>query len=333
LSIAGRYRLTSRLDRGGLAEVWEAEDTELDRPVAVKILHTRPDVTPSLAEAFHAEAQVEAALTHPNIDEVYDGGHDGSLTYVVTELLSGRTLREMLDLEGVFSWQATASVGRQIGEALAYAHALGYAHGTLSPERIMFSPDGHATALAFGVACRGLCEKPPAPDLDTRALGGVMYEMLTGSSPFDARPAEQPDHEPWPRAVRAAAPATPAELEHIVMRAISPDPRERYSTAAELVADLDRFLAPPDRRWIWWTAAVLAVVAAALATWFFTSARTVVIPDVTGKTTAEASAILGKAGLKLVVTGQAASSAVPTAAVVAENPAAGQNVRRGARSG
>jgi serine/threonine-protein kinase len=316
-----------------MGEVWEAEDVELRRSVAIKLLVTPLQADPSLAENFRSEARVEAALKHPNIAEVLDWGHDGSTTYVVTELLGGRTLRDVLDLEGPAPWQLTARVGLQIAGALAYAHAAGYAHGTLSAERIMLSPDGHATLLGFGIACRGFCESPPSADADAYALGGVLYEMLTGASPFEARPAELPDNEPWPRPVRAIAPETPRRLGEIVMRSVSPDPAERYATAADLEADLARFLSPPDHRWIWLTAAVFAVIAAVLLTLALTAVRTIVVPDVTGRTTTEAAAILARAGLRLVVTGQAPSSDVATKTIVAENPGAGQRVRRGTQIG
>jgi len=332
--VAGRYKLEARLDTGGRAEVWEAIDNELERGVAVKILRPSPgeDESTSLEE-FRQEAQAEAMLKHPNIVEVYDWGHDGNLVYVVMELLEGQTVAEALNTQGPRPWPLVLSVGRQIASALAYAHQAGIAHGTVSADRIVVGPDGHATVIAFGLRCRGVCEVPPTPDSDTYALGGVLYEMLTGASPFAAAPAEHPEHLPWPRPVAQIAHDAPHELDRIVMKAIAPDPAERYLTAAELQADLDDLAAPKRRLWLWLALAVLAVAATALGTWYFSSQQKVVVPFVVGKSTSEASALFGQAGLKLVVSGRAASTSVATDTIVSESPAGGLRVRKGAQVG
>lgn len=108
--IAGRYRLDARLDAGGRAEVWRAVDEELKRPVAVKILVTPEGGDPAFLERFRDESQVEARLKHPNVVEVSDWGHDGDVNYIVMELLTGRTFRQMLDAEGPVPWQKTLSI-------------------------------------------------------------------------------------------------------------------------------------------------------------------------------------------------------------------------------
>lgn len=331
--IAGKYRLEARLDAGGVAQVWKALDEELKRDVALKILVTSEGAEPTFLDAFRAEAQAEAALKHPSIVEVFDWGHDGRANYIVMELLEGSTLRHSLDTAGPLQWPTVLSMGRQVASALAYAHHDGFAHGNLDPNMIMADSGGHSTVLGFGVSCRGECETPPSPDVDTYALGGVMYEALTGRSPFVARPAELPANQPWPQPLRDAVPGAPHEFDRIVMRAIAPDPRERYTSAAELQADLDALARPKSRAWLWTLLAVLAVLIAAFATWFLATQQKVVVPDVAGRTTFEATSILNSAGLKLVVAGQSASTAVATDTVVSETPGAGQRVRKGSEVG
>ncbi|HEY5540112.1 MAG TPA: PASTA domain-containing protein [Coriobacteriia bacterium] len=331
--IARRYRLENRLDMGGRAQVWEATDQELQRSVAAKVLVTPSGGDPAFIEAFRAEAQAEAALKHPGIVEVFDWGHDGDLNYIVMEMLSGHTVQQALESQGPFAWQQVVSVGRQVSSALAYAHSEGIAHGLISAERIVLAPDGNATTIGFGLRCRGGCEAPASPDADTFALGGVLYEMLTGASPFGAPPAEHPADQPWPTPVRHAVPEAPHELDRIVMKSISPDPAERYRTAAELEADLDALARPKSRAWLWITLAVLAVALAAFATWFVATQQKVVVPNVIGKSAVEATSLLDSAGLKLVVAGQEPSSVVATATIASESPGAGLRVRKGSQVG
>jgi serine/threonine-protein kinase len=328
--IAGRYELQSRLDAGGNAQVWAATDEELQRQVAIKILVTPEGGDPSFVDAFRAEAQAEAGLKHPGIVEVFDWGHEGNLNYIVMDLLAGRTVRDALMSTGPIAWEQVVSVGRQISSALAYAHHADIAHGHVSAERIVLGADGRATAIGFGLRCRGGCEIAASPDADTFALGGVLYEMLTGASPFGAAPAGHPANQPWPASPKQSVPGAPHELDRIVMKAISPDPAQRYHTAAELEADLDALAKPKSRAWLWWLLAVLAILFAAGVTWYFSSQQKVVVPDVAGKTQSEAATTLGNVGFKLVVSGQQASSTVPTGTVVSENPPAGTAVRKGA---
>ena len=327
--IAGRYQMETRLDSGGNAEVWRATDQELQREVAVKVLVTPPGGDPAFIEAFRTEAQIEAGLKHPSIVEVFDWGHDGAMNYIVMELLSGYTVQQHLDGEGPSAAPIVLGVGRQVASALAYAHQVGVAHGTVSPRTIMVRSDGHATVIGFGLWCRGTCEAPPTPDTDTYMLGGVLYEMLSGASPFGPRPISVAEDQPWPQPVHKLAPDTPHELDRVVMKAISPDAAQRYTSAAELEADLDAIAKPKSRAWLWILLAVLAVILAAAGTWFFVSQQKVVVPDVTGKTQAEANTALSSVGLKMVVTGNQPSASVAAGSVTSETPAPGQSIRKG----
>lgn len=331
--IAGRYRLDARLDAGGRAEVWRAVDEELKRPVAVKILVTPEGGDPAFLERFRDEAQVEARLKHPNVVEVSDWGHDGDVNYIVMELLTGRTFRQMLDAEGPVPWQKTLSIARQAAAALAYAHHEGTAHGNVNPHTIIVGADGHATVIAFGLWCRENCENPPVPDADTFALGSVIYEALTGSSPFGAPPAEAPKDHPWPAPPGKLVADVPDEFDRIVMKAIAPEPSQRYQTAAELQADLDALAAPKRHTGLWIALAALLLLLIAAGIVYAVTQQRVTVPDVVGKSSAEASSTLSSAGLKKVVVGNQASTTVPTESVVSQDPVAGAKARKGSEIG
>ena len=330
--VAGRYRLEERLDSGGRAQVWRALDQELNRPVAVKILLTPEGGDPSFVELFRAEAQLEARLKHPGVVEVFDWGHDGYANYVVMDLLEGTTISRLL-ADGPLPPDRVLTVGRQAAAALAYAHAEDVAHGAVGPDHVMVAPDGNTTLIDFGLQCRGVCEYPAAPDSDTYALGALLYEMLVGASPTGPRPIDLPENEAWPEHPRKLSSDVPPELDHIVMKAISPNPADRYQTAAELQAALDKLAKPKSRAWLWALLALVAVVVVAAAVWFFSSQIKVVVPDVIGTTQAQAQATLSASGFTMVVAGQSPSLDVLAGSIVSENPSAGTEVRSGSQVG
>ena len=331
--IAGRYRLDARLDAGGRAEVWRAVDEELKRPVAVKILVTPQDGDPAFLDRFREEAQAEARLKHPNIVEVFDWGHDGDVNFIVMQVLTGQTVRRLVDADGAVPWERTLSIGRQAAAAIAYAHHEGIAHGNVNMHTIMVAPDGHATMIAFGLWCRQNCENPPAPDADTFALGGVVYEALTGASPFGAPPEQAPKNHPWPAPPSDLVDGIPSEFDRIVMKAIAPEPAARYVAAAELQADLDALATPKRRTGLWIALAALLLILIGLGAAYALSRQTVTVPDVTNQTSAEASSTLAIAGLRMVVTGNQSSTSVTSGSVISQDPAGGTQARKGAEVG
>jgi beta-lactam-binding protein with PASTA domain len=335
--IAGRYQLENRLDVSGRAQVWSASDQELGRKVAVKVLLSSESSDPSFLEEFRAEAQLEARLKHPGIVEVYDWGQEGDANYVVTELLEGQTAERLLD-NGPMLPDRVVTLGRQVASALAYAHGEGIAHGSVGPDHVMVAPGGRTVSLfGFGLQCRGACERPAVPDADTYSLGILLYEALVGASPTGPRPATLPENREWPERPHKLNSDISRDLDQVVMRAISPNPAERYQTAAELQAALDGLIAAPagkpSRTWLWALLAVLAVLAVLAGAWFFIAQARVTVPDVTRMPIAEAEAALSSAGLQMVVTGQVTSTELPAGVVVSENPAAGVKVRRGSEVG
>ncbi len=262
--LGGRYQITGLIAAGGMAEVYEAHDTVLDRRVAVKILHATYGADSEFVERFRREAMSAGRLNHPNIVQVYDWGRsDDGAAYMVMELVRGKTLRQILTDRGALPLPAAAAIAEQIGRALEVARRAGIVHRDIKPENILMSPDGHAKVADFGVA-RALAESRAtqagmvlgtasylAPEQveghpgdhrsDLYALGTMLFEMCTGTTPFRGdnpvvvayrRVAED---VPALRSVRIDA---PQELENVVSRATARNPSERYQTAADMAAAL-----------------------------------------------------------------------------------------------
>jgi serine/threonine protein kinase len=262
-----------------MGEVYLAEDSLLNRKIAIKILPAQFTTDAARLRRFEQEAKAASALNHPNIITIHEIGEARGLRFIATEFIDGQTLRERL-LAGKLPLKAALDIARQIAEALAAAHEARIIHRDIKPENIMLRRDGYVKVLDFGLAKlteeregkwesgrmgdedRSLPlsrsgalmgavnymspEQARGADVDQRSdlfsLGVVLYEMLAGKAPFAGEsPAE----------VRAAifnqeppplAPAeTPKELQRIVNRALSKDPERRYQSASEMLGDLRRF--------------------------------------------------------------------------------------------
>ena len=148
--IAGRYRLEHRLGAGGMSEVWAAQDLELDRTVAVKLL--APDADPA---RFEREARAAAALSHPNISALYDYGQDGPRRYMVLEYLPGGSLEDRLAPGGPLPDTETQRIALEVAAGLAHAHDRGLVHRDLKPSNILFDGEGRAKIADFGIARLG----------------------------------------------------------------------------------------------------------------------------------------------------------------------------------
>jgi len=286
-AIADRYTLERELGRGGMAVVYLARDVRHDRSVAVKVL--RPELAASLgAERFLREIQIAAKLTHPNILPLHDSGEaDGTLFYVMP-FIEGESLRDRLRREKQLSIDDALQVTREVGDALSYAHSLGVVHRDIKPENILFAA-GHAVVADFGIARAvseaggesltetGLAVGTPAymspeqatatKDIDARSdvysLGCVLYEMLSGETPYSAPTPmammAKKLSEPLPR-VSVVREAVPPGVEAALSKSLARTPADRYRTAAEFIAALERPAAAawvPRRR-----SARLAIVAA-----------------------------------------------------------------------
>ena len=260
--LRGRYRLLTPIARGGMAEVWEAEDEILTRRVAVKLLLPGLAVDPDLRTRFQREAISAARLAHPNVVAIYDTGEEDDTPFIVMELVRGRTLRDLLDQRGALPASAAVAIGSQVCDALCAAHDAGIVHRDIKPGNVLLAaPDDRVKVADFGIARAAAGDgadltKPGvlmgtarylAPEqvhgepvdarTDVYALGVVLYEMLVGRPPFtaDSELATAMAHvsaEPLrPRHARAGIPRS---LETIVLRALAKDPADRYESAADL---------------------------------------------------------------------------------------------------
>lgn len=266
----GKYELRERLGRGGMAEVYKAYHATLDRFVALKILHPFLGEDPEFKDRFEREARNVARLRHPNIVQVYDFEFDPrrELFYMVMEYIDGPTLRTRLMQMGfrgeVFPTSEAVRVTTAVGQALAYAHSRGMVHRDIKPANIMLDADERVVLTDFGIArimhspnvtASGAMVGTPAymaPEQglgqsgdhrsDVYSLGIVLYQMVTGTVPFDA---ETPVaivlkhvNEPLP-APSIYAPDISPVLEHILYKALAKVPEDRYQSVQEFVTHLN----------------------------------------------------------------------------------------------
>jgi eukaryotic-like serine/threonine-protein kinase len=266
--LADRYEVGRLLGTGGMAEVYEGRDRLLARRVAIKVLLGELGQDPSFLARFKREAQAAASLSHPNVVAVYDTGVQDSTHFIVMEYVEGRTLRDLLRIGGPPPPERAALIAADVCNALAAAHARGLIHRDVKPANVMLTPDGTVKVMDFGIARATSSdtitqthavigtaqyispEQVEGREVDARSdlysLGCLLYEMLTGRVPFAG---ESPvsiayrhvREDPVPP--RRINPRIPPALEAITLRAMAKHPANRYQTAAELRADLERALA------------------------------------------------------------------------------------------
>ena len=262
--LADRYRLRGSIGQGGMADVQRAHDEQLDREVAVKILHARYADDPNFLLRFRREAQSAASLNHPNIVSVYDAGETDGRPFIVMELVRGRSLRQLTRTERITAGRGTEIVG-DAALALNYAHEHGLIHRDIKPGNILISHDGEVkvtdfgiaravnaetiteTAAVFGTAAYVSPEQAQGDTVDRRtdvySLGCVLYELLAGQQPFHADSpvalAYQHVSAMPPVPSELSDEATP-ELDAITLKAMAKNRDDRYQTAREFNADLER---------------------------------------------------------------------------------------------
>ncbi len=259
-----RYVIKRKLGSGGMADVYLAEDQELGRQVALKLLNDRHASDEQFVERFRREAQSAAGLNHPSIVSIFDRGYAESTYYIAMEFLDGRTLKELLIRNGPTPVPIAIDYARQILGALSFAHRNGIVHRDIKPHNIIVGSDGRLKVTDFGIARSGASQMteagsivgtaqylspeqargaPVDPRSDLYSLGIVLYEMLTGHVPFTGdTPVEiaMKHLSQVPEPPSKLRPDVPHDLDAIVMRALAKDPDQRYESAEEMDADLAR---------------------------------------------------------------------------------------------
>lgn len=272
LRLAERYELVSLIATGGMAQVWQATDTVLGRPVAAKILHPHLATDRGFLIRFRREAVAAARLSHPGIVSIYDTVSQPGIEVIVMELVDGQTLRTQLDVQGVLSIPEAVDLGTQVADALSNAHAAGIVHRDIKPSNILMCQDERIMVTDFGIAKAGedtdltvtgtllgtakylspeqVRGDASDPRSDLYSLGIVLYEVLTGRPPFkadtDAATALARLQKPVPR-IRHINPELPQELDDLVAKLMARESADRPARASDVRVALSgmRFEATP----------------------------------------------------------------------------------------
>lgn len=268
ITLGGRYDMLEKIGAGGMATVYKAKDTLLNRFVAIKILRESLDDEKSVVSSFIKEAQSSASLVHNNIVSVYDVGEEDELNYMVMEYVDGITLKEYIKENGALPWQEACDFAIQIGQGINEAHSISIIHRDIKPQNILMTKDKTLKVTDFGIA-RAMAgettvvggsalgsvhyispEQARGGFTDVRSdiysLGIVLYEMLTGKVPFDGDTAVSValmHLEKEPVNVKCVNMDIPTDLAYVTMKAIAKEPGNRYQNVQELVNDLHAVLA------------------------------------------------------------------------------------------
>ena len=263
--LGDRYQILELIGHGGMAVVYKALDTRLSRNVAVKIMRDELADDVEFKARFASESHAIAMLSHPNIVAVYDVSQNDDLEYIVMELINGITLRQYMSKKGQISWMEVLHFSKQIASAISHAHQHGIIHRDIKPQNIMLLKDGTIKVADFGIAALeneinihseqaiGSLNYT-APEVakgeyidgrcDIYSLGISMYEMLCGCKPYEAEtPADiiVKSNLDTIVPINSIVSEVPAELDEIVYKAMEPYILDRYSSARELLEDLELF--------------------------------------------------------------------------------------------
>ncbi len=262
-----RYRVARSIARGGMAEVFLATDTRLDRSIAIKVMHEELSSNTAFLSRFEREARAMAGLNHPNMVQVYDYGVESGAPYIIMEFVKGKTLRDLLRDQGIPQPQRAAEVVADVAGALQFAHDHGVVHRDVKPANIMVDTEGIVKVTDFGIAQAGddeahltqvgtvvgtaayfSPEQAQGNIADARSdvysMGTVLYELICGKPPFEGETSwaiayKHVNEAPTlPSQIR---PGIPHPLEAVAMRAMAKDPAMRYQSAGDMQADLLRF--------------------------------------------------------------------------------------------
>ena len=261
--IANRYQLLESVGQGGMADVYKAMDTILNRIVAIKILRGELADDPMTLLRFQREASAASKLSHPNVVDVYDVGESEGRHYIVMEYVRGRTLKQLIAQRGALHLDEAVDIMLQLTSAVAMAHEKHIIHRDIKPQNVLVKDDGTVKITDFGIAvAHGSVQltqhhtvmgsahylapettrgEAPTEAVDIYALGIVFYELLSGSVPFQgSNPTEiavKHLRDPMPY-IRDFNPTIPQSVENIILKATAKKVSERYATVVEMREDL-----------------------------------------------------------------------------------------------
>lgn len=265
--LANRYRIGERIGGGGMALVYRAEDLQLGRDVAIKVLRGQFGSDEDFIRRFRREAQNAASLSHPNVVQIFDVGQEDDLYYIVMELVEGKTLKEMIQRHGPLLPAEAARIAMEILSALAHAHNHRIVHRDVKPHNILIARDGRVKVTDFGIARVTTTDtvthsgsimgsahyfspeqangQPTGEKSDIYSMGIVLYEMVTGVLPFQGdSPITVALKHIRERVVPPSQlnPEVPVELEEVILRALEKEPEDRFASADEMRQALHKFI-------------------------------------------------------------------------------------------
>lgn len=356
----GRYRVDARIAVGGMATVYRAVDTRLDRELALKVMHPSLATDAGFVQRFIREAKSVARLSHPNVVGVFDQGTDGAYVYLAMEYVAGCTLRDVLRERGALRPRAALDVLEPVLAALGAAHRAGFVHRDIKPENVLIGDDGRVKVADFGLvravgshtstsgallgtvsylAPEQIEDGACGTRTDVYACGVVLYEMLTGAKPHSGDTAAQVLyrhlHEDVP-APSAAVPRLAVELDELVATATARNPLLRPHDAVAMLGltrqaraalDDEQLDLLPRRGVLSALVAVLLVLGVGTGVWYINSGQFTRVPAVIGKSESEARAALERAGLDVRSVRRQFSETVDHGAVVSTDPGTGERIR------
>jgi serine/threonine-protein kinase len=363
--LGGRYALGEMIGTGGMADVFIGDDTRLNRKVAIKVLRRDLARDPSFVARFRKEALAAGGLNHSGIVSVYDSGEENNSPYIVMELITGESLRQLLQ-KGLIPQARALEIVEGILQALEYSHKEGIVHRDIKPGNIMITDSGDIKVMDFGIAratddigatmtntwnvvgtAQYLSPEQATGEMadgrsDLYSLGCLMYELLTGRPPFTGDTPVSIAYQHVSSPITPASQVKPGlstDIDRMLEVVLSKDPNNRYQDATAMLADLRRVIKGepvttkiqkvfPRRKLISTISALVAGVVLVGAGVFFSSESSppLTVPNVVGLTEAEARALLSNFNVNIST---APDPRIPIDRVASQIPLATTNAEKG----